>query len=116
MLTALTRQPDIKSSLFSLRLVLCESLELLDAVYELGVSLLLHATQPHPVRFIGLTSSLNDPADLAAWLNVDPLALHSFKPSDRDQALNVATLTFTIPQSAALFKAKGNCRRRGWEG
>ncbi|KAI0775993.1 Sec63-domain-containing protein [Trametes elegans] len=102
---ALSRQRNLKDVLSRLRLVVCESLELLDAVYELGVSLLLHATQTHPVRFLGLSSSLNDPADLAAWLDVDPLALHSFRPSDRDQALTVTTQTFTIPHSAALFKA-----------
>ncbi|KAI0352820.1 Sec63-domain-containing protein [Trametes cingulata] len=102
---AIARQRDIKDLLSRLRLVVCESLELLDAVYELGVSLLLHATQTHPVRFLGLSNSLNDPADLAAWLDVDPLALHSFRPSDRDQALSVSTQTFTIPHSAALFKA-----------
>ncbi|KAH9850708.1 Sec63-domain-containing protein [Lenzites betulinus] len=102
---ALARHRDIKDVLSSLRLVLCESLELLDSVYELGLSLLLHATQAYPVRFLGLSTSLNDPTDLAAWLNVDPLALHSFKPSDRDQALSVLTQTFTIQHSAALFKA-----------
>ena len=103
--SALARRTSLKQALSRLRLVLCENLELLDAVYELGVSLLLHTTQTYPVRFVGLSNSLNDPADLAAWLNVDPLALHSFRPSDRDQALSVATHTFTIPQSAALFKA-----------
>ncbi|PIL37268.1 hypothetical protein GSI_00961 [Ganoderma sinense ZZ0214-1] len=103
--SALSRRPNVKEALSRLRLVLCENLELLDAVYELGVSLLLHVTQAHPVRFVGLSSSLSDPADLAAWLNVDPLALHSFRPGDRDQSLAVATHTFTIPQSAALFKA-----------
>ena len=103
--TALSRRSDVKQALSRLRFVLCESLELLDAVYELGVSLLLHATQAYPVRFVGLSSSLNDPADMAAWLDVDPLALHSFRPSDRDQDLSVHTHTFTIPQSAALFKA-----------
>lgn len=102
---ALSQRPNVKEALSRLRLVLCESLELLDAIYELGMSLLLHATQAHPVRFVGLSSSLSDPADLAAWLDVDPLALHSFRPSDRDQNLAVATRTFTIPQSAALFKA-----------
>ncbi|KAI0832546.1 Sec63-domain-containing protein [Trametes gibbosa] len=102
---ALSRPRDLRDALSSLRLVLCESLELLDAVYELGISLLLHATQAYSVRFLGLSSSLNDPTDLAAWLDVDPLALHSFKPSDRDQALSVSTQTFTIPHSAALFKA-----------
>ncbi|KAI1796263.1 Sec63-domain-containing protein [Ganoderma leucocontextum] len=103
--SALSRRPNVKEALSRLRLVLCECLELLDAVYELGVSLLLHATQAYPVRFVGLSGSLSDPAALAAWLNVDPLALHSFRPSDRDQALVISTHTFTIPQSAALFKA-----------
>ncbi|OSX59244.1 hypothetical protein POSPLADRAFT_1048584 [Postia placenta MAD-698-R-SB12] len=94
-----------KDALSSLMLVLCEDLQDLDATYELGVSLLLHATQSLPVRFIGLSSSLNDPSDLASWLGADPLALHSFRPSDRGQSLSVHIQTFTIPQSAALFKA-----------
>ncbi|OJT11666.1 Antiviral helicase SLH1 [Trametes pubescens] len=102
---AVSRHRNVKEALSRLRLVLCESLELLDAVYELGLSLLLHATQAYPVRFLGLSNSLTDCADLAAWLDVDPLALHSFKPSDRDQALTVTTQTFTIPHSGALFKA-----------
>jgi antiviral helicase SLH1 len=88
-----------------LTLVVCDNLEILDPVYELSVSLLRHATQTQPTRFVGFTSSLYDPADLAAWLNVDPSALHSFRPSDREQSLSVSTLTFTIPHSAALFKA-----------
>lgn len=88
-----------------LRLVVCENLELLQAPYELAISILLHATQQFPTRYIGFSSSLNDPSDLAAWLGVDPSALHSFTPSDRDQYLTTSTHTFTIPQSAALFKA-----------
>lgn len=105
LLSALVNHNGHIPSLSGLKLILCENLELLDSAYEFGLSLLLHHTQKYPVRFIGLSSSLNDPADLAAWLNVDPLALHSFVPSDRDQSLNVHTQTFTIPQSAALFKA-----------
>lgn len=94
-----------KTSLAGLRLVVCDNLELLDASYELGVSALMHATQQIPTRYIGLSNSLNDPADMAAWLNVDPLALHSFRPIDRDQSLSISTHGFTIPQSGALFKA-----------
>ncbi|KIP12663.1 hypothetical protein PHLGIDRAFT_97239 [Phlebiopsis gigantea 11061_1 CR5-6] len=96
---------DNKSPLHGLRLVICENLELLDNPYELGVASLMQATQQLSTRYIGLSSSLNDPADLAAWLNVDPMALHSFRPVDRDQPLSVSVHTFTIPQSAALFKA-----------
>lgn len=91
--------------LSGLRLVVCDNLEQLDPSYELAVSLLIHATQTSPTRFIGISNSLNDSADLAAWLHVDPYALHSFRPRDRDQSLSVHTQTFTIPQSAALFKA-----------
>ena len=93
------------SSLNGLDLVVCENLEHLDSTYELGVSLLRHATQSCPTRFIGFSSSLNDPSDLANWLDVDSSGLHSFRPRDRDQSLIFSTQTFTIPQSAALFKA-----------
>lgn len=97
--------PRLRGSLADLRLVLCENLEQLTSAYELGVSLLRHATEAHTTRFVGISSSLNDAADLAAWLDVDPFALHSFRPRDRDQSLSISTHTFTIPQSAALFKA-----------
>jgi antiviral helicase SLH1 len=93
------------SSLAGLDLVVCENLEQLDSTYELGVSLLRHATQSCPTRFVGFSASLNDPSDLADWLDVNPSGLHSFRPKDRDQSLTLSTQTFTIPQSAALFKA-----------
>lgn len=93
------------TSLTGFDLVVCENMEQLDSAYELGLSLLRIATQPSPTRYVGFASSLNDPADLASWLDVDPLALHSFRPRDRDQSLAVVTQTFTIPQSASLFKA-----------
>lgn len=106
-LSALTKLRDDNGSraLGGLRLVICENLELLNASYELAISALLHATQTQPTRFFGLSNSLNDAADLAAWLNVPPLGLHSFRASDRDQSLTMSTQTFNIPQSAALFKA-----------
>lgn len=96
---------NVKLRLTGLHLVVCENLEQLHPAYELGISLLRHATQSHSTRFVGFANSLNDPADLAAWLDVDALALHSFRPSDRDQSLMLSIQTFTIPQSAALFKA-----------
>lgn len=93
------------SSISDLQLVICESLEQLTAPYELAISLLRQATQSQATRFVGFSASLNNAADLAAWLDVDPFALHSFRPQDRDQSLASSTQTFTIPQSAALFKA-----------
>ncbi|TFY83832.1 hypothetical protein EWM64_g204 [Hericium alpestre] len=69
----------------------------------LGPDVLKIATQP--TRFVGFANSVNDPADLAAWLDVEPFSLYSFRPSDRDSSLAVTAQTFTIPQSAALFKA-----------
>ncbi|KAL1738553.1 Sec63 Brl domain-containing protein, partial [Schizophyllum fasciatum] len=96
---------DPRSPVTGMDLVICEGLESLDAAYELGVSLLKHATQTVPTRFVGLSASLNDPGDLAAWLDADPAGVHSFRPADRDQPLSIHTQTFTIPPSAALFKA-----------
>lgn len=93
------------SILTGLDLVVCENLEQLDSSYELAVSLLRHATQSCSTRFVGFSASLTDPSDLADWLDVDSSGLHSFRPRDRDQSLTFSTQTFTIPQSAALFKA-----------
>ncbi|KAF5370024.1 hypothetical protein D9758_001166 [Tetrapyrgos nigripes] len=87
-----------------LDLVICENLDQLDASYELGVSLLRHSTQYSPTRFVGISNSLNDATDLAAWLDVDQFSYHSFRPTDRGQSLMTMTQTFTVPQSAALFK------------
>ncbi|KAJ7638696.1 Sec63 Brl domain-containing protein [Roridomyces roridus] len=98
-------QRDPRKPLQGLKLVVCENLEQLDPAYELGVSLLRHAVQTYPTRFVGASSSLSDPADLAAWLQVDPAALLSFRPSDRDQSLTTTPHTFSIPHSASLFKA-----------
>ncbi|THH33662.1 hypothetical protein EUX98_g543 [Antrodiella citrinella] len=98
------KNTEIQRTFAELRLVLCENLELLDPDQELCISTLMHATRALPVRYIGLSNSLNDPTDLAAWLNVDPMALHSFRPRDRDQALSVSMHSFTIHQSAGLFK------------
>ncbi|PFH52850.1 hypothetical protein AMATHDRAFT_1892 [Amanita thiersii Skay4041] len=86
-------------------LVVCENLEQLNSSYELAISLLRHATQSSPTRFIGISNSLNDPHDLADWLGVGPYALHSFKPSDRDQSLVNNASPVSIPFSSSLFKA-----------
>lgn len=94
-----------RSYLSNLSLVLCEQLELLDDAYELSVAVLLHATQMYPVRFVGLTQSLNDNADLAHWLNVPGGESYEFRPRDRDQPLSTTSQSFTIPPSPALFKA-----------
>ncbi|KAK7049628.1 putative steryl acetyl hydrolase mug81 [Paramarasmius palmivorus] len=95
----------VESPLTGLDLVICEDVEQMDASYEFAVSLLRHATQLHPTRFVGICKSLTDPADLGAWLDVDPFAFHSFRPSDRNYPLVTSTQTFTIPHSAALFRA-----------
>lgn len=91
-------------SIKSLGLVVCEELELMDGYYELGLSLLLLASQTLPVRFVGISCCINDPIDLATWLRVSPEGCYSFRPTDRDQALSITSQTFTIPPSATLFK------------
>ncbi|KAF9263522.1 Sec63-domain-containing protein [Marasmius fiardii PR-910] len=96
---------DPRVPLTGLDLVVCENLEHLEAKYELGVSLLRHATQFCLTRFVGFSNSLHDAADVAAWLDADEFAIHSFCPSDRNYPLVTSTQTFSIPQSASLFKA-----------
>ncbi|KIJ70214.1 hypothetical protein HYDPIDRAFT_172092 [Hydnomerulius pinastri MD-312] len=86
-------------------IILCENLEQLDSTYELALALLRQATQHSPSRYIGIASSLNDPTDLASWLEVDPTGLHSFLPRDREQSLACSIQTYTIPHSGALFKS-----------
>jgi len=92
-------------SLERLKLVVLENLDILDAEYELAISILRLRCQGLPVRFVGSSASLNDPTDLAAWLQVDNSALYNFRPIDRDQSFTVVTKTFTTPLSSALFKA-----------
>ncbi|KIJ29018.1 hypothetical protein M422DRAFT_269629 [Sphaerobolus stellatus SS14] len=91
--------------LSGLKTVVCEDLQLLDAVYEYSVSLFIHETQALPVRFIGLSYCLNDPTDLASWLHVSMQAMFSFRPRDREQSLTVSVAAFIIPHSGARFKA-----------
>ncbi|KAJ3810639.1 Sec63-domain-containing protein [Lentinula lateritia] len=95
---------DPRVPLLGLDLVVCENLDQMDGVYELGISLLRHATQMTPTRYLGISNSLNDAVDLAAWLNADESAFHSFRPTDRSQSLITSTQSFTIPHSGSLFK------------
>ena len=100
---ALFSQPDHLGAK-GLGLVVCEELELLDGYYEFGLSLLLHASQTLPIRFIGISCSINDPIDLASWLRISPEGCYSFRPTDRDQSLSITSQVFTVPPSATLFK------------
>ena len=104
LLEALSKRA-LPTNIQGLRLVVCENLEQLDSVYELGLSLLKTVTQFTSTRFVGLSASLNDPTDLANWLDVEPAALFSFRPQDRDQSLTMSSQTFAIPHSVSLFKA-----------
>jgi antiviral helicase SLH1 len=94
-----------QSWISDLKIVLCDNLELLDADYELAVSLLVSQTQQLPVRFVGVSNCLNDPMDLARWLHVPHQGLFSFRPSDREQSLTTKTISFTIRHSSAFFEA-----------
>jgi antiviral helicase SLH1 len=93
------------ASLQHLKLVVLENLEILDGDYELAISILRLRCHGLPVRFVGSSASLNDPSDLATWLQIDNSALYSFRPVDRDQPLTIVTKTFTTPLSSALYKA-----------
>ncbi|KAI9447836.1 Sec63-domain-containing protein [Lactarius indigo] len=94
LVAALSEEKDLAHSYPGLQLVVLENLEQLDPYYELAISSLLRVIRTQPTRVVGFSASLNESGDLA-----------TFRPSDRDQSLNVAVHTFAIPHSAALFKA-----------
>ena len=92
-------------SLGRFKLVILENLDILDADYELAISILRLRRHGLPVRFVGSSAFLNDPIDLATWPQVENSALFSFRPVDRDQSLTIATKTFTTLLSSTLYKA-----------
>ncbi|CAE6438748.1 unnamed protein product [Rhizoctonia solani] len=85
--------------------IVFESLESLDAEYELAIAILRHATQTIPVRLIGITAPLTDTSDLANWLTVPTRGNYSFRPQDREQDLVTTVQPYSIPHSGALFRA-----------
>ncbi|KAG9317584.1 Sec63-domain-containing protein [Chiua virens] len=85
--------------------ILYEHLDQMDASYELGITLVEHATQRFPTRRIGLARSLIDSTDLASWLDVESMGFHSFLPRDREQPLACSIQPYTISHTGALFKA-----------
>lgn len=88
-----------------LGLVICDTLEGLDPVYELALSLLRLATQASLTRFVGISASLNDHGDMAKWFGIEGSAVTSFGARDHDQSLTVSLQPFSIPYSSSLFKA-----------
>ena len=105
LVVALSEEKDLAHFYPGLQLVVLENLEQLDPYHELAISSLLRVIRTQPTRVVGFSASLNDSGDLATWLDVAPSAFHSFRPSDREQSLNVSVNTFAIPHSAALLKA-----------
>lgn len=87
-----------------LSLVLCEDLTEMGDEYELAISLLRCIGQTYPIRFVGLSLSLDNPLDLGDWLGVPEAGLFSFQPSEREQIITTTTQTSSIPHSAAFFK------------
>lgn len=93
------------SALSSLRLAVCEDLELLDDNYEVAISLLLASTRQNTPRIVGFSSSLSDLEGLSDWLDIPLEGTYCFPPTERDQALSVTFQPFAIPYSTALMKA-----------
>ncbi|CUA70241.1 hypothetical protein RSOLAG22IIIB_00592 [Rhizoctonia solani] len=104
---ACTTHQAISNSAFirSTSMIVLESLESLDAEYELAVAILRHATQMLPVRYLGVTAPLTDTSDLANWLAIPTRGNYSFRPQDREQDLTTSSQPFSIPHSGALFRA-----------
>lgn len=99
------QNPSGSSFLRNLSTVVFESLESLDAEYELAIAIIRQATQMLPVRFIGISAPLTDTSDLASWLSVPTRGNYSFRPGDREQELTTTTQSFSIPHSVALLRS-----------
>jgi antiviral helicase SLH1 len=97
--------PSTRGFIRGLSTVVFESLESLDAEYELAIAIIRQATQTLPVRFIGISAPLTDTSDLASWLVVPTRGNYNFKPGDREQELTTTVQSFSIPHSAALLRA-----------
>ncbi|PVF94776.1 putative RNA helicase [Serendipita vermifera] len=104
-LLELLTETSIKAFAYKPSLIVLKNLEILNEAYEIAVSYLLLALQSHPVRLVGLASSLNDIDALSQWLNVSDDGQFMLAPTERDQAITTTSQTFTIPYSAALMKA-----------
>ncbi|KAK8853378.1 hypothetical protein IAR55_004082 [Kwoniella newhampshirensis] len=101
-----------------LSLFVLEDLHLLDEIYELCIAKILSVAKPARTRIVGITSSLNDPTDLATWFGIDyppagddgatiaiqPPGLYSFYPADRGNPISVFIKTFNIPHGPTLLK------------
>ena len=98
-------EDEIKALSRKLALLVLDDLHLLDDLYELSIARILSIAKPLRVRIVGLSSSLNDPSDLATWLGVDEASTFAFYPPDRSNPVAVSTRLFNIPHSSALLKS-----------
>ncbi len=90
----------------NLALLVIDDLHLLDDVYELALTLLLfHIRKLGKTRVIGLTSALDDPADLAEWLGVGGEGYYAFSTSNRAAPVVTTAHPFSIAHSATLLKS-----------
>jgi len=87
-----------------LALFVLEDLHLFDDQYEIAVARILSMARPARTRIVGITSSLNDPSDLADWLGVGAQSRFFFHPRDRGNPVVVSLKTFTIAHSSTLLK------------
>jgi antiviral helicase SLH1 len=85
-------------------LVVFEDLHLLDDEYELAAARVLSIAKPNRARLVGITSSLNDPTDLAAWLGVEEVCRFHFVPTDRGHPIITSIRPFSLPHSATLMR------------
>jgi antiviral helicase SLH1 len=101
----LALEPDFATSFFRhLSLAVFDDLHLLNEDYELAAARLLAIAKPNRARLVGLTSSLNDPTDLATWLGVEEVARFNFVPTDRGHPIITSVRPFSLPHSATLMK------------
>ena len=50
----------------------------------------------NPIRFVGLSTALANPVDLAEWLGIPPTSLYNFNPSVRPVPVDVCVPDFLL--------------------
>jgi antiviral helicase SLH1 len=101
----LSQSATVQIGLANLKMALLDSLQMLDWEYELTITNLLYISRKHQIKLMGMATSLNDVADLARWLHVEPSNTLFFRPNDRDISLSITAQSFPHSYSAALFKS-----------
>ena len=85
--------------------VIAEDIHLMNASYELALTLLMMEIRGSETRLIGISASLDDSEDLRKWLKINPATTFNFAPKDRTLPISTTIQTYSVVPSSAFMKA-----------